>query len=52
MISKKTHEIINTLFKSLLNRYHLSLEESMKDSNFAFDSLLLFLKNFCFDGIH
>ena len=50
MICNETDEIIYKLFKSLFNRNQLSLEESMKDSDFVFDKLFLFLFliDFCF----
>ena len=38
MIANETNETINELFESFLTRYHLGLEESMKSSDFIFDS--------------
>ena len=35
----ETDEIIEELFKSLLQRYQEGLEESMRGSEFAFDSV-------------
>ena len=43
MTGNETNKIINELFESLLTRYQLALEESMKGSNFVFDSI---------DGMH
>ena len=42
MISSETDEIIEKLFKSLLQRYQEGLEELMKRSEFIFDSVNLF----------
>ena len=42
MISSETDEIIEKLFKSLLQRYQEGLEESMKRSEIIFDSVNLF----------
>ena len=39
MMDSKTHEIIESLFESLLQRYQEGLEESMKGSDFIFDSI-------------
>ena len=39
MIGSETNEIIEELFKSLLQRYQEGLEESMKGSEFMFDSV-------------
>ena len=39
MTSSETHEIIEELFESLLQRYQEGLEESIKGSNFIFDSV-------------
>ena len=41
MIGSETDEIIEELFKSLLQRYQEGLEESMKGSEFIFDSVNL-----------
>ena len=38
MMGNETDEIIEELFKSLLQRYQEGLEESMKGSEFVFDS--------------
>ena len=35
MIGNETNEIINRLFNSLLTKYQVGLEESMKDSEFV-----------------
>ena len=39
MIGSETNEIIEELFKSFLQRYHEGLEESMRGSEFIFDSV-------------
>ena len=39
MIGSETNEIIEELFESLLQRYQDGLEESMKGSEFIFDSV-------------
>ena len=39
MIGSETDEIIEELFKSLLQRYQEGLEESMKGSEFVFDGV-------------
>ena len=39
MMGTETDEIIQELFKSLLQRYQEGLEESMRGSEFAFDSV-------------
>ena len=41
MVGSETDEIIEELFKSLLQRYQEGLEESMKGSEFIFDSVNL-----------
>ena len=41
MIGSETNEIIEELFKSFLQRYQEGLEESMKGSEFIFDSVNL-----------
>ena len=38
MAASETEEIIKELFKSLLQKYQERLEESMRESEFAFDS--------------
>ena len=39
MMSSETDEIIKGLFESLLERYQEGLEESMRGSEFIFDSI-------------
>ena len=39
MIANNTDEIINELYHSLLHKYQISLEESMKGSDFVFDHI-------------
>ena len=39
MMGSETDETIEELFESLLQRYHEGLEESMKGSEFIFDSI-------------
>ena len=39
MISSETNEIIMKLFKSFLEKYQEGLEESMRGSEFVYDSL-------------
>ena len=39
MMSSETDEIVKELFKSLLQRYQDGLEESMRGSEFIFDSV-------------
>ena len=47
MISDKADEIIEDFFQSLLSRYQIGLETSMKDSDFIFDCIhLLYITNF------
>ena len=41
MVGSETDKIIEKLFKSLLQRYQIGLEESMKESDFIFDSVNL-----------
>ena len=41
MMSDETDDIIKELFESLLQNYQKDLEESMKGSEFAFDSVYL-----------
>ena len=41
MLGSETDEIIEELFKFLLQKYHEGLEESMKGSEFIFDSVNL-----------
>ena len=41
MLGSETDEIIEELFKFLLQKYHEGLEESMKGSQFIFDSVNL-----------
>ena len=45
MINDKAHEVNETFFESLFNRYQIGLETSMRDSAFIFDcSQLLYYK--------
>ena len=46
MIGSKTNEIIGKLFEPLLQRYQKGLEESMKGSEFTFDSAYLLYQKF------
>ena len=47
MISDKADEIIEDFFQSLLSKYQIGLETSMKDSDFIFDCIhLLYITNF------
>ena len=39
MVGSETDQIIEEFFKSLLQRYQEGLEESMKGSEFIFDSV-------------
>ena len=39
MIGSDTNEVIEELFKSILQRYHENLEEKMRGSEFAFDGV-------------
>ena len=39
MIGSETNKIIKELFKSILQRYQEGLEESMRESEFMFDSV-------------
>ena len=39
MIGSETDKIIEDLFDSFLQRYHKNLEESMRESEFVFDSV-------------
>ena len=39
MVGSETNEIIEELFKSFLQRYQEELEESMRGSEFIFDSV-------------
>ena len=45
MIGNNTNEIINELFSSLLTRYQISLETSMKGSLFVLIILMECVKN-------
>ena len=40
------NEVVNELFESLLSRYQISLEISMKGSDFIFDSVKLLCYKF------
>ena len=42
MMGNETDEIIEKLFESLLQNYQKNLEESMRGSEFVFDSIDLF----------
>ena len=45
MINDKADEVIEELFQSLLSRYRIGLETSIKDSEFVFDCIhLLYYK--------
>ena len=45
MINDKADKVLEELFQSLLSRYQIVLETSMKGSNFVFDSVhLLYYK--------
>ena len=45
MINDKADKVLEELFQSLLSRYQIVLETSMKGSNFIFDSVhLLYYK--------
>ena len=46
MIGSKTNEIIEKLFEPVLQRYQKGLEESMKRSEFTFDSVYLLYQKF------
>ena len=39
MIGSDTNDVINDLFKSILQRYQENLEEKMKSSEFVFDGV-------------
>ena len=39
MMGSETHDIIDELFESLLQKYQEGLEESMRRSEFIFDSV-------------
>ena len=43
IIINKADEVIKGLFQSLLSRYQIGLETSMKDSDFIFDCIHLLL---------
>ena len=47
MIGNETDEIIQELFNCLLQKYEKNLEESLKDSKFAFDSVNLLHSFYC-----
>ena len=42
IINDKADEVVKKLFESLLSRYQIRLEKSMKGSNFIFDFIHLF----------
>ena len=46
MMGSKTDNIIDELFKSLLQKYQEGLEESMRGSKFVFDSVDLLYYHF------
>ena len=46
MMSSETDETTEELFESLLQRYQEGLEESMRGSEFVFDSVNSFITNF------
>ena len=41
MINDRADEVIEELFQSILSRYQIGLEKSMKDSEFVFDCIHL-----------
>ena len=41
MISDKADEVIEELFQSLLSRYQIGLETSMRVSDFVFDFIIV-----------
>ena len=45
MTGRETDDIIDKLFKSILQKYQKGLEESMKGSEFIFDSQYLLYYN-------
>ena len=45
MINYKADEVIEEIFQSLLSRYHIGLETSMKGSDFIFDCVRLSYHN-------
>ena len=45
MMSSETYDIIDELFKSLLQKYQERLEESMRGNEFIFDSVDLLYYN-------
>ena len=45
MINGKAEEVIKKSFESLLNRYQIRLETSMRGSNFIFDCVHLLHQN-------
>ena len=42
LINDKENEVIEELFKSLLSRYQIGLETSLKGNDFIFDCIYLF----------
>ena len=46
MMGSKTNETIDELFESILQNYRKNLEESMRGSNFVFDSVDLLYCHF------
>ena len=51
-INDKADEVIETLLKSLLNRYQGTLETSMRRSDSMFDSVILCLIYFLYNKSH
>ena len=47
MKNNKEDEVIEKLFKSLLNRYQIASETSMRGSDFIFDCVHLWYYKFC-----
>ena len=45
IINDKADEVIGKLFKSLLNRYQIGLESSMRGSEFIFDCVHYYIIN-------
>ena len=46
MVGSETNEIIKQLFESFLQKYHEGLEESMRGSEFIYDSIDILYYNF------
>ena len=45
MINDKAEEVIGECFRSLLSRYHIGLETTMKGRDFIFIVLIYYLTN-------